>query len=218
MRKYKLNTYHKKIIADTITPVEVYLKIRDVFPNSLLLESSDYMSSKNNFSFICFNEIGAIKIKDFVLEEKELQGLKKYCQKNIETYVYEILKVERNLEFYITQSWCNYNRTGEHHHHHIHNNSMISGVFYVQTDGTRIQFHKGRDSFPLKMNFSEQNLLNSDITFFKTEANRLFLYPSTLQHSVTKNKSNVERISLAFNTFIKGFVGDNQQRTRLRLK
>jgi len=53
---------------------------------------------------------------------------------------------------------------------------------------------------------------------FKTEANRLFLYPSTLQHSVTKNKSNVERISLAFNTFIKGFVGDNQQRTRLRLK
>ena len=74
MRKYKLNTYHKKIIADTITPVEVYLKIRDVFPNSLLLESSDYMSSKNNFSFICFNEIGAIKIKDFVLEEKFPDG------------------------------------------------------------------------------------------------------------------------------------------------
>jgi len=74
MRKYKLNTYHKKIIADTITPVEVYLKIRDVFPNSLLLESSDYMSSKNNFSFICFNEIGAIKIKDFILEEKFPDG------------------------------------------------------------------------------------------------------------------------------------------------
>ena len=70
MRKYKLNSYHKKIIADTITPVEVYLKIRDVFPNSLLLESSDYRSSNNNFSFICFNEIGSIKIKDFVLEEK----------------------------------------------------------------------------------------------------------------------------------------------------
>mgnify|MGYP003951073701 FL=1 len=74
MRKYKLNTYHKKIIADTITPVEVYLKIRDVFPNSLLLESSDYRSSNNNFSFICFNEIGSIKIKDFVLEEKFPDG------------------------------------------------------------------------------------------------------------------------------------------------
>ena len=74
MRKYKLNTYHKKIIADTITPVEVYLKIRDVFPNSLLLESSDYRSSNNNFSFICFNEIGSIKIKDFVLQEKFPDG------------------------------------------------------------------------------------------------------------------------------------------------
>jgi len=74
MRKYKLNSYHKKIIADTITPVEVYLKIRDVFPNSLLLESSDYRSSNNNFSFICFNEIGSIKIKDFVLEEKFPDG------------------------------------------------------------------------------------------------------------------------------------------------
>ena len=74
MRKYKLNSYHKKIIADTITPVEVYLKIRDVFPNSLLLESSDYRSSNNNFSFICFNEIGSIKIKYFVLEEKFPDG------------------------------------------------------------------------------------------------------------------------------------------------
>ena len=74
MRKYKLNSYHKKIIADTITPVEVYLKIRDVFPNSLLLESSDYRSSNNNFSFICFNEIGSIKIKDFVLQEKFPDG------------------------------------------------------------------------------------------------------------------------------------------------
>ena len=74
MRKYKLNTYHKKIIADTITPVEVYLKIRDVFPNSLLLESSDYRSSNNNFSFICFNEIGSIKINDFVLQEKFPDG------------------------------------------------------------------------------------------------------------------------------------------------
>ena len=195
-----------------------------LFSEPLLVCSELYQLSENEFNFITGLERSSVSginlnsVNDFVLEEKELQGLKKYCQKNIETYVYEILKVERNLEFYITQSWCNYNRTGEHHHHHIHNNSMISGVFYVQTDGTRIQFHKGRDSFPLKMNFSEQNLLNSDITFFKTEANRLFLYPSTLQHSVTKNKSNVERISLAFNTFIKGFVGDNQQRTRLRLK
>lgn len=64
MKKIKLNNYHKKIFADTITPVEVYLKIRDVYPNSLLLENSDYMLANNNYSFICFNQIGYIKIKN----------------------------------------------------------------------------------------------------------------------------------------------------------
>jgi anthranilate synthase component 1 len=48
MKKIKLNNYHKKIFADTITPVEVYLKIRDIYPNSLLLENSDYMLANNN--------------------------------------------------------------------------------------------------------------------------------------------------------------------------
>ena len=80
--KIKINTYHKKIFADTITPVEVYLKIRDIFPNSLLLENSDYMLANNNYSYICFNQIGHIKIKDYkvdckfpggILESKELK-------------------------------------------------------------------------------------------------------------------------------------------------
>ena len=61
MKKIKLNNYQKKIFADTITPVEVYLKIRDIYPNSLLLENSDYMLANNNYSFICFNQIVYIK-------------------------------------------------------------------------------------------------------------------------------------------------------------
>lgn len=59
---YKLHSKHKQILADTITPVSVYLKIRDKFPNSLLLESSDYHGGDNSFSYICCNPIAAIKI------------------------------------------------------------------------------------------------------------------------------------------------------------
>ncbi len=62
--KYKLQTYHKKILADTITPVSVYLKIRDQYPNSILLESSDYHASDNSFSYICCNPIASIKVQD----------------------------------------------------------------------------------------------------------------------------------------------------------
>ena len=75
MKTIKINTYSKKIIADTITPVEVYLKIRDKFPNSILLESSDYMQAGNNYSFICFNQTGMFEVKNHVLNQK-LPGCK----------------------------------------------------------------------------------------------------------------------------------------------
>ena len=62
MKIYKFKTAFKKILADTITPVSVYLKIRDKFANSLLLESSDYHANDNSFSYICCNPIASIKI------------------------------------------------------------------------------------------------------------------------------------------------------------
>ncbi len=64
MKTYKLKTNYKKILADTITPVSVYLKIRDQFPNSLLLESSDYHANDNSFSYICCNPIASIKVEN----------------------------------------------------------------------------------------------------------------------------------------------------------
>ena len=70
MKKIKIKSFSKKIIADTITPVELYLKIRDRFPNSILLESSDYMQTANNFSFICFNQTGFFELKNHSINLK----------------------------------------------------------------------------------------------------------------------------------------------------
>lgn len=61
---YQLITHFKQILADTITPVSVYLKIRDRFPNSILLESSDYRGNENSFSYICCNPIANIKVEN----------------------------------------------------------------------------------------------------------------------------------------------------------
>src|SRR6056300_187174 len=61
---YALKTHYKKILADTITPVSVYLKVRDRYPASILLESSDYHANDNSFSYICFNPIAHIEVKD----------------------------------------------------------------------------------------------------------------------------------------------------------
>ena len=64
MKTYQLKTHYKQILADTITPVSVYLKIRDKFPNSLLLESSDYHTANNSFSYVCCQPIASIKIEN----------------------------------------------------------------------------------------------------------------------------------------------------------
>lgn len=62
--KYKLHTTHKQILADTITPVSIYLKLRDKFTNSILLESNDYHANDNSFSYICCNPIATIKVEN----------------------------------------------------------------------------------------------------------------------------------------------------------
>ncbi|WP_313806859.1 anthranilate synthase component I family protein [Flavobacterium sp.] len=67
MNNYKLHTHYKQILADTITPVSIYLKIRDKFPNSLLLESNDYHSNENSFSYICCNPTASIKVENEVI-------------------------------------------------------------------------------------------------------------------------------------------------------
>ena len=64
MKTFSLHTHYKKILADTITPVSIYLKIRDKYPNSILLESSDYHANDNSFSYICFNPIASIKVEN----------------------------------------------------------------------------------------------------------------------------------------------------------
>lgn len=62
--KYKIHTKSRKFLADTITPVSVYLRLRDKFPHSILLESSDYHANENAFSYICFQPMASIKVQN----------------------------------------------------------------------------------------------------------------------------------------------------------
>jgi len=52
------------MLADTLTPVSIFLRIRDVYPNSLLLESSDYHGNENSYSFICMKPLATIRVED----------------------------------------------------------------------------------------------------------------------------------------------------------
>jgi anthranilate synthase component 1 len=74
MKKYKIITTHKKLLADTTTPVSIYLRLRDVFPNSLLLESSDYHSRENSLSYVCCEPISGLVLNDGALKKTYPDG------------------------------------------------------------------------------------------------------------------------------------------------
>ncbi len=63
-----LTVHTKRLLADTFTPVSMYLQVRDVFPNSILLESSDYHGNEDSFSYICCHPIAG-----FVLDGNEVR-------------------------------------------------------------------------------------------------------------------------------------------------
>lgn len=70
----KLFVKTKKMLADLQTPVGIYLKIRDLYTNSVLLESSDYHGTENSYSFIGFAPIGGISVNNFLITEDYPDG------------------------------------------------------------------------------------------------------------------------------------------------
>jgi anthranilate synthase component 1 len=61
-------------LADIITPVTIYLKIRDKYPNSILLESSDYHGNSNSMSYICFDVLSEFIVENYKISISFLSG------------------------------------------------------------------------------------------------------------------------------------------------
>lgn len=74
MRKIEINTGCKKILADVFTPVGIYLRLRDRFRDTILLESTDFHTSENSYSFIGINAIAGMEISSAESIEFKLPG------------------------------------------------------------------------------------------------------------------------------------------------
>lgn len=81
MATFNYTTQTRKILADLYTPVGVYMRLRDIYPQSALMESSDYHGTENSRSFIGVHPIASIAVghgvvtatyPDGRVEEKEL--------------------------------------------------------------------------------------------------------------------------------------------------
>ncbi|NML66432.1 anthranilate synthase component I family protein [Hymenobacter sp. RP-2-7] len=57
-----VHSRHRRLLADTLTPVSLYLRLRDQFVGTLLLESSDYHGHDNSFSYLCFSPVARFEL------------------------------------------------------------------------------------------------------------------------------------------------------------
>ena len=158
-------------------------------------------------------------INNYILKEKLFSNLKNDLDKFIADYFDKIIKTKNNtIEPYITQSWLNYTKEKESHHMHSHPNSIISGVLYIKCveNNDMIEFY---DTVPNQFQIppKEFTQYNSKRWWFNVAEKDLLLFPSTTTHAVQIKKENNLRISLAFNVFVKGNIGDNSDLTELIL-
>lgn len=71
---FELKTIEKSLVADTITPVSLYLRLRDQYPGAFLLESSDYHARENSLSFLCLEPVAEVKLEDNFLKTRTPDG------------------------------------------------------------------------------------------------------------------------------------------------
>ena len=200
-----------------IFPTPIYLVKRD----SNLIPEEEKEIERIIEEGMIKNISNSSSTNSYIFNDK-LKNLKQFCEQQIKIYVEQVINPKEELDFYITQSWLNITKPGEFHHEHSHSNSIISGVFYISTvEDDKIMFAdpniimKEQIKFALK----EQNAWNSTTWFFPVNNNKLILFPSWLNHQVEVNKkATTDRISISFNTFVKGRLGMHKDLTELILK
>jgi uncharacterized protein (TIGR02466 family) len=191
------------------TPLEIVKFERD-----LSSEEKDFICNQNKFernSKFTFQSENT-KLLDSVI----LSDLRTFCENSINKFFQEIYKPSTNVSLKITQSWANYAKNGQEHIIHLHQNSIISGVFYVNTNqNDKIIFCRNTSMRHFKIETEEYNSWNSDELWFSSEEGNLLLFPSLLAHRVPEAIGEKERISISFNTFFSGEIGHERALTQL---
>lgn len=154
----------------------------------------------------------------YLMDRPELARLREFFKTSIDEYLQTIFAPKYDVELRITQCWANYTNLGEFHHKHEHPNSIVSGVFYVQSDSTQDRIYFYRNKYQtIKLVTENFNPFNSDSWWFEAVPNSLILFPSSLSHSVEAVKTTETRISISMNTFPVGKCGAKEELTELIL-
>ena len=197
----------------------------------------DFTSAETDFLFKLDTEknVGnTVSSNRYVLRNDTLSNLREFVQSSVDEYLNTVYAPKTTssiaiknsavssgldgVKLRITQSWVNYSKPGQWHHNHCHPNSFVSGVLYLKAakERDRIYFHKNNYE-QLKVETNTWNLYNSESWWFEAATGELIIFPSYLSHKVDVVQES-ERISLSFNTFPVGYLGQEDSLTALHLE
>ena len=153
-----------------------------------------------------------------LLDNPKLASLREFMDASVSAYFKEIYSPKNEVSLRITQSWVNYTKPGQWHHKHAHPNSLISGVFYIKANKETDRIHFFKDGYQqIKLPVDQFNLYNSESWWLPVGTGELILFPSSFTHMVEAIKGEDLRVSMSFNTFPVGYVGDDDSLTGLHL-
>jgi uncharacterized protein (TIGR02466 family) len=161
-----------------------------------------------------------VSVDRYILDKEEMADVRKSIQFALDTYLDEIFAPVHEVKIYITQSWLNFTNPGQNHHPHSHPNSFLSGTFYFSANKEQDSlsfFNSAMREFSLPS--TNYNRYNAERFTVPVETGDILVFPSNLKHFVddTVQERTLTRISLAFNTFLIGQIGDEMHLTSLRL-
>jgi uncharacterized protein (TIGR02466 family) len=188
------------------------LKIELLFPTPVLRNrverkfTHDELELVKQISLHTYkNDGNNISNNDQILEHPTFVGLKEIITSHLELYIQSVYKPKHNLTPYITKSWLNYTKPGGFQQEHYHAGSFLSGVLYINAvkDNDEIAFRDDTKEW-IAIEPKTVDNLNAKTWWFGVETGDIIIFPSNLMHRVDVTKSNETRISLAFNSFLKG--------------
>jgi uncharacterized protein (TIGR02466 family) len=199
--------------------------INGIFPTPIYISKLDRELTPLELKFVDKNKKDFYKNEgnittnnNYILNEKPFTNIKKELDLRVQDYFNKVISPANKITPYITQSWLNYTETNQYHHKHAHPNSLVSGVFYINCDEKHDKIKFFNDNYKtIKLEIKDWNIWNSESWWFSVKTGDIILFPSSLSHMVETKEGDNTRISLAFNVFIKGTVGNNKSLTELHL-
>lgn len=203
------------------------MEIHSIFPTPVYENNigRPFTDQEMNFVLDCEkdctkNEGNATSSDNYVLEKEPMKHIRAYIESCLRQYMDLVVRPKFDVDIRLTQSWFNYTKPGEFHHRHTHPNSYVSGVLYFNADPEKdmIIFNK-KDNYMYILNVPpiQDHDYNCNSMWFASKPGKIILFPSTLDHNVKVTESAETRISMAFNTFLTGYIGDDRTLTGLRV-